>query len=213
MSRALDQTVPEGRPTVAAGHGRPQGARPAGSPDQVNGGGWVPPPAAELLAPTGPARPQRFLTAPEGGLRSFRTEASAWVWFAGCHGGAGETTLAGLLPGSGATGHRWPEHTDGSTPAVVLVARTSATGLLAARTAATQWAAGGAPAVHLLGLVLMADAPGRLPRPLRDLAERVAGGVPRCWLLPWVEQWRTGDTAGPRPTAGLFADLATLTEF
>lgn len=212
MPNAPDQTLPEGPSTLAAGHGRTQDQHPGPSPDQVTGPGWMPPPAADLLAPPGPARPQPLVTAPERGLRSFRTAASAWVWFTGCHGGAGETTLAGLLPGSGATGRRWPEHTDGGMPAVVLVARTSASGLLAARTAATQWAAGDTPAVALLGLVLMPDAPGRLPKPLRDLAEHVAGGVPRCWHLPWVEQWRTGDTAGPRPTARLFADLADLTQ-
>lgn len=159
-------------------------------------------------------RPLPYVTAPEVGLRSFCTVHPAWIWFVGAHGGAGESTLAGLLPNAGAADHRWPVHADDSIADVVLVARTSASGLTAARTALTQWAAGNTPPVRLLGLVLMPDAPGRLPKPLSALAEVVAGGVRdrMVWHLPWVEAWRTGDPAGPKITARLFADLAHLTE-
>ena len=159
-------------------------------------------------------RPLPYVAAPEIGLRSFRAARPTWCWFVGAHGGAGESTLAALLPNAGAGEHRWPIHPDGDVPDVVLVARTSLTGLTAARAALTQWAAGGTPPVRLLGLVLMPDAPGRLPKPLRDLAEVVAGGVRdrAVWHLPWVEEWRTGDQAGPKITARLFADLAHLTE-
>lgn len=159
-------------------------------------------------------RPLPYVTAPEEGLRSFRTTRPAWVWFVGAHGGAGESTLAGLLPNAGAADHRWPVHADDTVADVVLIARTSVAGLCAARTALTQWAAGTTPPVRLLGLLLMPDAPGRLPKPLRDLAEVVAGGVRdrQVWHLPWVEAWRTGDSAGPKITARLFTDLARLTE-
>jgi hypothetical protein len=74
---------------------------------------------------------------------------------------------------------------------VVLVARSDVRGLTAAQRAATQWASGSVLGVDLLGLVISADAPGRLPRPLRDLSALVAGGVPRVWHLPWIEPWRT----------------------
>lgn len=170
-------------------------------------------PATAAVSPaiTGPARPQPIVTAPQRGLRVVRIAGPAWVWFVGCHGGSGESTLAGLLPNSMATDHRWPVYPDGMSAPVVLLARTSAAGLLAARTALIQWAAGDTPAVQLLGLVLSADAPGRLPKPLRDLAHQVGGGAPRVWHLPWVEEWRTGDLAGPKLVAPLFADLATLT--
>lgn len=166
--------------------------------------------APHAIPATGPTAPQPLVPAPDGGLRLFHPVRPAWVWFIGAHGGAGETTLANLLPNSAAADHRWPAC---ETPAaVVLVARTSASGLLAARTAAQQWASKTSPRVHLLGLVLSPDAPGRLPKPLRELAEHVAGGVPRVWHLPWVEAWRTGDLAGPKPTATLFHDLAQLTQ-
>jgi hypothetical protein len=123
------------------------------------------------------------------------------LWWVGVHGGAGETTLEQLLEGSRANGHAWP-HTDESTavlPPVILVARTSACGLRAAQLAATDWAAGNVP-VQLHGLVLIADAPGRLPKPLRDFAQVVGGGVPRVWRLPWVESWRLGEPVSPETT-------------
>lgn len=150
----------------------------------------------ELAPPaTGPTTPHRHVPAPPAAHRlpsTYRPETAS-VWFLGAHGGAGETTLTGLLDDSRAADHEWPAC---PTPArVVLVARTTATGLLAARGALSQWAAGAVDAigpVDLLGLALLADAPGRLPRPLTELAELVAGGAPRAWLLPWVEAWRLG---------------------
>jgi hypothetical protein len=93
--------------------------------------------------------------------------------------------------------------------ACVLLARTSATGLLAARAALRQWAAGDAP-VELAGLVLLADAPGRLPGPLRDLAALVAGGAPRCWSIPWVEAWRLGEPVVTREVSRVIRDLTAV---
>ena len=131
--------------------------------------------------------------------------ASACVWWVGAHGGAGETTLAQLLTGSRASGHAWPvaaPDTRAARPPVLLVARTHASGLRAAQAAAIEWAAG-LVSVRLLGLVLIADAPGRPPRALRDLAQLVAGGVPAVWRLPWHEPWRLGEpiTASSAPPA------------
>jgi hypothetical protein len=163
---------------------------------------------------TRPDRPLPFVAAPEQGLRTLRTPHNRWVWFVGAHGGCGESTLAELLPNAGAAEHRWPLPADGGVPAVVLVARTSYTGLLAARAALTQWAAGDTPPVQLLGLVLSADAPGRDPKPLRDLADVVAGGTRdrTVWRLPWVEAWRIGERADRKITARLFSDLGRLTD-
>jgi hypothetical protein len=97
---------------------------------------------------------------------------------------------------------------------VVIVARTSARGLLAAKAVAKQWASGLVHGVELLGLVLVADAPGRLPKPLRDLSKVVSGGYPRTWQMPWVESWRLGDDplldAAPREARRLVDDLRIL---
>ncbi len=130
------------------------------------------------------------------------------LWWVGAHGGAGESTLEQLLEGSRANGHAWP-YTDERTtalPPVILVARTSARGLRAAQLAATEWAAGDVP-VKLHGLVLIADAPGRLPKLLRDFAQVVGGGLPRVWRLPWVEAWRLGDPVSPETTPKAISDF------
>jgi hypothetical protein len=116
--------------------------------------------------------------------------AAVAVWWVGVHGGAGESTLEALFAGSRAAGHRWPVCASRRVP-VVLVARTHARGLAAVRSAMGDCGRRALP-VAVLGLVLMADAPGGLPRGLRDLKRLVSGGVPRAWTLPFVDAWRLG---------------------
>lgn len=142
----------------------------------------------------------------------------ARLWVVGATGGAGESTIASLVPGAQAAGHCWPGlATLGPTYPVLLCARTSMHGLTGAQDAAAQWAAGQLPDIHLLGLVLLADAPGKLPAPLAGLAKVVAGGVPRTWTLPWVPSWRTAAPADdaadlPRPFRRFLAELEPLLE-
>lgn len=170
---------------------------------------WVPDQAAaDAPALTGPEQPLLMLEA-DPPLPIVRTALAAEMWVVGAHGGAGESSLAGLVDTWLPAEHSWPQST---LPArCVLTARTSAAGLLAAQAALRQWAAGNTP-VELIGLVLLADAPGRLPAPLRDLAGLVAGGAPRCWLVPWIEQWRAGDPHLTRELARLIRDLTALTD-
>lgn len=138
---------------------------------------------------------------------------SAALWVAGAHGGSGESRIADLIGGGRATGHCWPVLQDGSRPRVLLVCRADIRGLTAAQSALTQWASGAAPAVDLLGLTILADAPGKTPKPLRDFAAIVGGGAPRSWSLPWVEAWRHGDSATAPPAREyqrFINDLAAL---
>lgn len=140
--------------------------------------------------------------------------ATAGLWWVGAHGGSGESTLAALMPGTQAAGHAWPR-TPSQTPArTVLVARGDARGLRAAQDAMRQWAAGLVPSVEVLGLVVMADAPGRVPRSLRDLLQVVSGGVPRTWSVPWVEAWRVGEppalSSSPREVQRLVDELTAI---
>ncbi|MGW9347503.1 DUF6668 family protein [Nocardiopsis flavescens] len=117
----------------------------------------------------------------------------------GTHGGSGESTFATLLSESLESHHTWPQSASpppGGIP-VVLTARTSFHGLESARSALTQWAAGAVPGVELLGLALVSDAPGKLPKPLKDFAHLVEGGAPRTWRVPWIEQWRTDPPTAP----------------
>lgn len=139
---------------------------------------------------------------------TFQQRGPAW-WFVSCHGGAGSSTLAAAAGGGGVdAGRQWPVPEPPGIARVVLVARTHASGLRAAQAGARQWAAGAVPRVQLLGLVAVADAPGRLPRPLRELLELIEGGFPRVWRLPWVEALRLGD---PPAQAGLPTSFARLT--
>ena len=167
------------------------------------------------LAPTGPPTPQRTVPAPseEGALEVRAHHDGAFVWWLGVHGGAGETTLAYLLDGSRAAGHAWPD-LDDETPSVVLVARTNAYGLERARVAAQQWSAWATPEVRLLGLVTVADAPGRLPPPLGDLLRLTRGAVPRTWHLPWSDHLRLGadptSVRQPRALRRLLSDVSHL---
>lgn len=182
----------------------------------------IPEPAAAVSTDPGPARPigpvapQRGVRAPDqvDQLPSIPQHRHADLWLVGAHGGAGESTLAALVPSWGEAGHGWPR-VGGSvaTPAVV-VARSHARGLRAAQLAATHWASGLVPHVSVLGLVVVADAPGRLPRALRELQQVVAGGFPRLWTVPWVEAWRLGAqpelSSAPREVRRLVDELTFL---
>lgn len=174
----------------------------------------VPPPTLPRV--TGPTTPQRGISSPEvkDQLPIYEHEGAAPLWWLGAHGGAGESTLASLVPGWVAAGHGWPQ-TPGAAPSnVVLTARSNMRGLRAAQAAATQWAAGLIPNVNLLGLVILADSPRRLPVPLRQFAHLVSGGVPRTWNLDWVEAWRMEPSpalaGAPSDVRRLIDDLNTL---
>lgn len=187
---------------------------------------WLPrPPEPEAAAAqdvvysaalTGPDRPQQGVPAPDlvDQLPLRRVAGTADLWVVGAHGGAGESTIAELDDAWAAAAHAWPAVGPGGTAWAVVVARTSARGLLAAKAAAKQWATGLVPGVDLLGLVLVSDAPGRLPKPLRDLAKVISGGYPRTWQVPWIEVWRLGDDpsvdAVPREVRRLVDDLHAL---
>ncbi|WP_331758105.1 DUF6668 family protein [[Kitasatospora] papulosa] len=151
--------------------------------------------------------------APPVGLPVRDSQTSARWWWLGCHGGAGVTSLAAAVPGGEDAVRCWRSSRT-VRQRVVLVTRSHAGGLQAAQWAARQWASGALPGVELLGLVVVADAPGRMPAPLRDLARLVSGGVPRTWSVPWIEDWRLGQPAEPRPRdlGRLSKDLLLLTE-
>ena len=187
---------------------------------------WIagPPASEEVLVPEvqapkdlpRPTTPQPGVPAPDSADRLPRRDVNrpAAIWWLGVHGGAGERVLSRLLPGSRSADHAWPIINDGSRANVVLVARSNADGLQAAQRAATEWASGSLPTINLLGLVIVADAPGKLPKPLRDLAQVVSGGVPNVWQIPWVEAWRLGEPvsfdSSPKHVRDLTAAVSAL---
>ncbi|MEU5092915.1 DUF6668 family protein [Streptomyces sp. NPDC021356] len=134
-----------------------------------------------------------------------RATPRRYSWVA-THGGAGTTTLAAVYGGHDC-GRHWPG--PDAPRSVLLVARTHAAGLEAVVRAVEVFRGGGAPAgLDLDAVVLVADAPGRLPRPL---AQRVGPieAVVDVHRVPWIAAWRLGDLSG-RPPRGT-EPLARLT--
>lgn len=139
--------------------------------------------------------------------------AQSCVAVLGAHGGAGVSSLlrAGLTAAGGIdAGGTWPV-----AEPVLLVARTSTSGLEQVQNLVRQHAEGLAGgACELLGLVLVADAPGRLPRRVSELADLVSGGFTRVWQIPWLEEWRLAAASEPLPVhpdvARLHAELQSL---
>lgn len=173
--------------------------------------------ALELAAQGMAVRPQpSAVAAPRSGgmqVRQFPAgvlpaQGATW-WWAGCHGGAGASTLAEATGCGRDSQGTWPVLASGAASSVVLVARTHDSGLRAAQAAARQWASGSLPPqIDLLGLVLVADAPGKLPRPLRDLARLVGGAVPRTFEIGWHEELRLG--LQNQPELALASDFRAL---
>jgi hypothetical protein len=177
---------------------RQQQQTPASGPQEPS---TAPPPQPDF-SPRGPSAPQHGVPPPaeDERLPKFAIPVADTLWWVGVHGGAGETTMSLLLPGTRAANHRWPIPPPPVPTPVILVARTHGSGLRAAQRAAIEWASGVVQGVAVLGLVLIADAPGRLPRVLDDFADIVGGGVPRVWDIPWIEEWRRGEAPTPDNT-------------
>lgn len=135
------------------------------------------------------------------------------VFVVGTHGGAGTSTVARLLNALD-SGCAWPEPPYGVRVNVVLTARTSAAGLRAASRALAGYCAHGYPeSAHLAGFVLVADAPGRLPK---DLGRRIAilASAAMVYRLPWVREWRLSEvTPDPLAVWPLAASMRTFARF
>lgn len=158
-------------------------------------------------APAGRPGPEIWLRGPvavpeppPGPYRSAATPRR-FSWLA-THGGAGASTLAAVYGGHDC-GRDWPA--PGDPPSVLLVARTHATGLESALRALEVFRRGEAPqGLDLDAVVLVADAPGRLPRPLTQRIRLLESAVD-VHRVPWVTEWRLGDLGGglPRETEAL----------
>ncbi|MCX4882896.1 MULTISPECIES: DUF6668 family protein [unclassified Streptomyces] len=123
----------------------------------------------------------------------------SWV---GTHGGAGVSTLTTVYGGHDC-GRDWPGPE--APRSVLLVARTHASGLAAVLRALELFRLGQAPpGLDLDAVVLVADAPGRLPRPLEKQVRQIESHID-VYRVPWVPDWRLGDLNGtpPRETAAL----------
>lgn len=143
-------------------------------------------------------------------------------WFLlAAHGGAGAGLLSRLSeqPSDGRSqsdlvcedvGQLWPDPTLETTGAVVVVSRTTVSGLAKARDLAAQYLAGAAPSgTSLLGVVLVADQPGKPPAPVAASISLIDGVFARTWQVPYVPQYRVIGPDEPPPMHPLIADVLT----
>lgn len=156
------------------------------------------PPARVLSTRTQPVTgegqfPDWFFVPAHGGTGAGLLAQLSWQPAAAVYEAAervGET--AERLPGYGMNaGTGWPVPTWEPTGAVVVVCRTTMRGLSCARDAAAQYLSGFAPAgLRMVGLVTVADQPGRLPRPVASAVRMLAGAYPAVWQVPYVPEYR-----------------------
>ncbi|MFI1409086.1 DUF6668 family protein [Streptomyces sp. NPDC020707] len=164
---------------------------------------WIRGPAAQQVAPATAVSPRPAARTPrsrpaapaEREPSPHRGQRFAWV---NAHGGGGASTLARVLGGADLRG-RWPEPARGEPGGVLLVARTHAGGLRAVSQSLNALRTGDHPSgVDLLAVVLVADAPGRLPYRLGQRV-RVLRSAAEVHRIPWIPAWRLGEEVDPLP--------------
>lgn len=151
--------------------------------------------------PTGAPAPEHpVLAVPE--RCSVAAVSQVTVQIAGLHGGAGASTVAGLL-GAGAldVGVGLGGLADLQVP-VLLVTRTHAAGLSLLRRTVGQWASGGLTPVQLLGVVIVDDSPD-LSRVLQREVKSLERALRRSWRLRWSEEFRHSPDPPDETTRGL----------
>jgi hypothetical protein len=117
------------------------------------------------------------------------------LWWVGCHGGAGVSTLTALTGVGAEMGPVWPQvPADWRIQPVVLVARGSAAGIRAASGAVEQWRSRGVTNVRVLGLVVVAASPKRPPKIVTERLQLLAGWLPKSiWHVGWMEALLAAD--------------------
>ena len=108
----------------------------------------------------------------------------------GAHGGSGASTLAQVFAPLGDADKQWPTHDEH--PMCVVACRSTRTGLDAAQSAVLQAQSGHAGKCTVLGVVIVADAPGKTPKALKQ-RETVLEELTTIWRVPYVAGLRTAD--------------------
>ena len=115
---------------------------------------------------------------------------SPMLWLLGAHGGAGVSTLAHVLAPAGDCGDRWPGGYGKQSPYVAIVARETVSGLVKAGELLRQHTAGHGGPSTIIGLITVADRPGRkLPKQIQQTRDVVTALVGRDWRIGWIEQY------------------------
>lgn len=165
------------------------------------------------MTASGPASPESLTEAPKQVTAAAHRPPGVWWAWVGVHGGSGCSTLARAIPGGVDLGRALPADAGWPDLPVVAVARSHAGGLEAAQERA-RWFAENPGAARVLGLVVVGDAPGRLPQELKKMIRLVEGGYPALWRVPFVQPWRIGQPPTPantpRTCTPLLQDLLAL---
>lgn len=116
------------------------------------------------------------------------------LWWVGCHGGAGVTTLATLTGLGVETGAAWPQiPPQWRAQPVALVTRASAAGTRAAEGAVEQWRRRAIANVRVVGLVVVDASPRRPPRIVTERLQLLKGWLPSIWRVGWEETFLAAD--------------------
>ena len=155
-----------------------------------------PPPQRQLLvrqhSAAGEARPAWLFVAAHGGSGAALLARLSWQPYetAVAVGETVERSAEELAFGVNA-GRAWPNPALEPTNLAVVVCQTTMRGLAWARDLATQYLAGCVPAgLQLLGVVTVADQPGRLPAPLAGARHLLTGVYAHVWPAPYVPEYR-----------------------
>ncbi|TVS26968.1 DUF6668 family protein [Corynebacterium sanguinis] len=114
-------------------------------------------------------------------------EFEPMVWLVGAHGGAGVTSLSKVLAPCGDAGQQWPDQDE--SPWCVIVARATRTGVEAAHDVALQAQVGKNGRCRVIGVILVADAPGKTPKAVEQRATVIGKVVPNIWHVPYFSEW------------------------
>lgn len=150
---------------------------------------------------------------PRGPLTRRATAAPSaggtFVWL-GAHGGSGAASLAAAT-GRGLTLSRaWPDPSLGWPTGVAIVCRSHIAGLDAADRLLAETFSGAVSDVDVLALVVVADAPVRPTRLMRDRLHELDVVVPKILHLPWIPAWRETPGSPDRTARSVAATVAAL---
>lgn len=116
------------------------------------------------------------------------------MWWVGCHGGAGVTTLRKMTGIGVEMGAAWPAvPPEWRIQPVMLVARGSAAGMRSATGAVEQWRRRAVTNVRVMGLVVVDASPKRPPKIVTERLQLLAGWLPSIWRVGWVETFLAAD--------------------
>ncbi|MFD4431478.1 hypothetical protein [Nocardia sp. NPDC058497] len=110
------------------------------------------------------------------------------VAIVGAHGGAGTSTVARWWAPAADCGQQWPASPE-TTQRVVVAARLCLPGLIACADRLREWHAGSAPdGVDVVGVVLTAARPGRIPAAVRRYRAVVEDLTDLVWEIGWHDE-------------------------